>query len=92
MLDIEMLKAMPPQTIFATGIIKDNPEGLNITNSGDDLRWVAVRGRIHDWTIYVHRATNTIQQVATNGDKVLFEENIRGLVPCDDESYEMYRD
>jgi len=50
-----------------------------------------VRGSIHDWAIYVHFATNDIAFVLSQGDKVHDKENIRRLVPCDDEALAMYR-
>lgn len=80
MLTKAMLEVMPPNTIFATGEIVDNPEGINMTNSGKILRWIAKRGWIYGWTILVRE-----------GDKVTGEHNIRKLVPCDDEAWKLYR-
>ena len=91
MLDIKMLKAMPPQTLFACGITVDGPEGINMTESGNMLRWVAVRGGIWDWSIYVGLAINTNEDIKRFGDKVYAYSTIRRLVPCDDEAFAMYR-
>ena len=91
MLTLQDLKAMPPFTIFASGITIDNSDGINMTNSGKELRWVAKRGGFHDWCIYIHLATNNMDFVASYGDKILNEDNIKKLVQCDDESYAMYR-
>lgn len=92
MLTIEKLKAMPDHAFFATGTIPDNADGLNMTGSGDELRWVAVRGTgYHDWAIYVRNVAFNIYWIAESGDKVHSAENIKKLVPCDDESYAMYR-
>lgn len=90
-LTLEDLKAMEPNTIFATGCIEDKPLGLNMGNSGKMLRWVAVRGGIWDWTIYVLFADKSEYEIKSNGDKVYSKEHIRRLVPCDDESFAMYR-
>ena len=89
-LTLEMLKEMKPG-IFARGETTDSPEGCNITNSGDLLRWVAVRGGIHDWAIYCHFADKDWEWIRLNGDKIYNENNIRKIVECDDESFKMYR-
>jgi len=92
MLDLEMLKIIPAGTVFGEGIVIDNPDGINMTNSGKDLRWVAKKGfGYDDWAIYIHWADNDILFVAEQGDKVNWEDNIRKLVPCTDEVYEKYR-
>lgn len=91
MLTIEKLKAMEPFTIFASGTIEDNPDGLHMTGSGKLLVWVAKRGQIHDWCIYTHWAENGKAYAASNGDKVYSTEHIKKLVPCDDEAFAMYR-
>lgn len=52
-LTLEALKQMPPHTIIAHGETIDNPDGINIDNSNHNLYWVAKRGEIHDWAIYV---------------------------------------
>lgn len=94
MLTIKMLKDMPSDTIFAQGTIKDDPSGINMANTGKDLKWVAVRGGIHDWAIYcdnVYFPQATFQDVRNYGDKVHDEVHIRKLVECDDEAFKMYR-
>ena len=91
MLTLKQLKEMPEHTVFAKGETHDGPNGCNMTGSGKILRWVAVRGEVHDWCIYVGWVTKPFDIVRSNGDKVLGEINIRRLVPCTDEAFEMYR-
>jgi len=92
MLTLKMLKEMAPHTIIATGCMEDNPLGLYMAGTGRMLRWVAVRGGIHDWAIYAHFASDhTVDDVRREGDKVIMENNIKRLVPCDDEAFAMYR-
>ena len=91
MLDIQMLKTMPPLTIFATGVTTDDENGINMTRSGKELRWIACRGGIWDWCIYCHWSDKTIEWIHDYGDKVTSKENIKKLVPCDDEAFQMYR-
>ena len=91
LLTLEDLKNMDPKTIFATGEIIDSPEGINMTNSGKRLRWVAVRGDIHDWTIYCHFADKGLDWIRRQGDKIHSVDNIKKLCPCDDEAFKMYR-
>jgi len=93
MLTVEMLKDMPPGTVFATGEIENSPEGLFMINNniGRKLLWAAKRGHIYDWAIYCYWAENGLDFVLSNGDKVMDRQNIKKLVPCDDEALKMYR-
>lgn len=92
MLDIETLNIIPENTIFGTGIVLDNPKGININNSNKELRWVAIKGYgYNDWCIYAHLSENNMTEVKRNGNKVYFESNIRKLVPCTDEVFKKYR-
>lgn len=91
MLSLKQLQDMPPHTVFATGETVNSPEGINMSNDGRTLRWVAKRGQIHDWAIYIGISSWSEELVKTNGDKVTGEHNIKKLVPCDDEAFGMYR-
>lgn len=92
MLTKQMLMDMPIGNIFASGEIEDSPKGINMTNSCNMLRWIAKRGDgYHDWTIYCHWNYHTFDWITRYGDKVYSEANIKKLVPCDDESYSLYR-
>jgi hypothetical protein len=91
MLTKEMLKILRPNTVFATGILPDSPEGINMTRSGKDLRWVAVSGTFEDWTIYCHWAAYPEEYIARHGDKIYDKTHIKRCVPCDDEAYKKYR-
>lgn len=91
MLTLQELKDIEPNTMFATGLTVDSPDGVNMTNSERPLRWVAVRGGIHDWAIYIQNSGWGEAQVRSNGDKVRREEHIKKLVPCDDQAFAMYR-
>lgn len=92
-LTLDMLKAMAPHEIIATGMIADGPyPGLHMTNTEQMLRWVAVRGGYWDWAIYVHTADMPIGYVMESGDKLRNREKARWLVPCDEAAFNMYRD
>jgi hypothetical protein len=91
MLTLQQLKDMPSHTVFAHGETVNSPEGINMSNDGRTLHWVAKRGEIHDWAIYIGIASWSDELIKTNGDKVTGADNIKKLVPCDDEAYEMYR-
>lgn len=90
-LTLAILKKLPENTIFARGETIDSPEGINMSRSGKPLRWVAERGGIHDWAIYIHFADHDYEWIRRHGDKVFFEDHIRKLVPCDSEAFRMYR-
>ena len=50
-LTLQKLKDMTPG-IFAQGETIDSSEGANMANTGKKIKWVAVRGIIHDWDFY----------------------------------------
>jgi len=89
MLNVKELNKLK-EGIFASGTVSDNPVGINMTNSDKLLRWVAVKGYAHDWTIYCHWADKSKDWIKQSGDKVCSEENIKKLVPCDDEAFSKY--
>ena len=91
MLTLKMLNDMPAHTIFASGMAIDNEEGLFMTGSGKELRWVAVRGGIDDWAIYCHFADKDWSFVRDYGDKVTMKHHIKNLVSCTDEAFKRYR-
>lgn len=92
MLDLKMLIDMPGGTKFATGEAMDNPKGLCMANTGRKLRWVAVKGHAHgDWAIYCQFTNWSIDEIASNGDKIANTINIKRCVPCDDEALVHYR-
>lgn len=93
MLTLQQLKEMPPATVFASGEVENSPDGIFMTseNVGKKLLWAAKRGGIYDWAIYIHWAEKGLEYALTHGDKVYKDEYIRKLVPCDDESLQMYR-
>lgn len=90
MLDKQMLEAMPPGTLFATGTETDVHDGLHMANTGRELRWVAVRRHGPGWCIYCHFASQDIEWIRRHGDKVCFKDHIRKLVPCDDDAFKLY--
>ena len=78
--------------IFMEGLTVDSPDGINMTNSGKALRWIAKRGYgKYDWAIYIYWAEYDAEYIALNGDKVLSESNIKKLVKCTDKAFSLYR-
>jgi hypothetical protein len=77
--------------VFASGIVKDDNSGINMTNTGNDLRWIAKAGGGNDWAIYIHWAFRNEEWITKHGDKVTFESHIRKLIPCDIEVFNLYR-
>jgi hypothetical protein len=75
----EELKAMKPDTIFASGV--DQKWG----------HWVAVRGGIHDWAIYYKKWAPNDLEVARNGDKLCDVRRAVQLVDADPEMTSWYR-
>lgn len=86
-LTLQRLKDMESDTIFDSGISTT----LNLINSNESLRWVAVRGGYHDWSIFAHKEKMSKENIADQGDKISSLDIVRRLVPCDNEALEMYR-
>ena len=91
MLTIEQLEAMPYGTIFATGVAWDKPGGLFMAGTSKELRWVAVRGGIADWTLYCHFSSHDTEWIKRLGYKVCMEHHIKMLVPCYQAAFNAYR-
>jgi hypothetical protein len=85
MMTIEDLKEMEPGHIINTGVV------LNSRLYHQPVRWVAVRGRIHDWAIYYEKEEKSVEWVRNHGNKCFTESVIKELVPCDDTAMRMYR-
>ncbi len=94
-LTLQMLKDMDPGKVFAKGEILNDELPTPMVNPSEypnlELCWVAKRGGYWDWAIYIAKAEMGFEYAKTNGDKTFSENNIRFLVPCDDDSYKMFR-
>lgn len=62
-----------------------------MTNSGEELKWIAKKGFGNDWAIYIHWAHKSEEWIERHGDKVRSEDNIKKLTPCDKAVFEKYR-
>ena len=120
MLTLEELKAMKPDTVFAKGqalILHPWFNNTKITCLDKDgnfvergkyckVKWLAIRGRIHDWAIYHSLDANlekadyldgfshlerSWEDIADYGAKLRSIEKIKELVQPDDEALEWYR-
>ncbi len=93
MLTLDDLKAMKPFEVFAHGTTTNDIKGMWMSpnREGDTIRWVAVRGGIHDWAIYCHFEEYPVDWIAKHGNKVWFVDDVKKLVPCDDEAFKFYR-
>ena len=93
MLTLKRLKEMKPHTVFASGETVDSVAGCNVADTGETIKWVAVRGYIHDWCIFTdnpYHPMRSLEDVVRLGDKIHDEKNIKFLVPCDEEAFKMY--
>jgi len=91
MLTLQQLKKMMPNTIFAKGEaeIEDHWD----TSKTMQIKWIAIRGGIHDWAIYYNLIVEdkSDEEIKNYGEKMHKEESIKTCVPCDDEAFDMYR-
>ena len=86
----EMIQPNQPKVI-AEGITTDNEHGLNMTGSGETLKWVVTRGNNYDWAVYTHWSNFSTEVILRNGDKVKDKRNILNIIECSDELLKKYR-
>lgn len=93
LLTMAQLKAFKPGEVFATGTVLNNPDGIYMTDTdlNRPMLWVAKRGAVDDWAIYIHWQDMGQAYVISNGDKVRSTKNIINLVPCDVDALAAYR-
>lgn len=91
MMDLTQFEKIEPGEIFASGTIEDSPKGINMANTGQELRWIAKKGFGNDWAIYCHWNKFSDETIARMGQKVASNDNIEKLVPCTIEMLNRYR-
>lgn len=87
------LKEMGAREVFARGEVVNSPEGVYMTveHIGRKLKWIAQRGGMWDWTIYIGWADRSWDEILSNGDKVINPDNIKKMVPADEWAMKLYR-
>lgn len=88
---LEEFEQIPDGTVFATGTLPNSPEGIFMTRTGGELRWIAKKGYGYDWTIYCHWARSSIEYIEQSGDKVLNNANILKCLPGAEPFLHLYR-
>ena len=89
LLTLEMFEAMPNGEIFriVTTKIQNVHEPLKA-----ELTFICKKADSgHDWAIYGHFSDKEISFIASQGDKVFTEREIRDICPCTDDVYAKYR-
>ena len=91
MLTLKQFNQIEPGKTLAFGTLPNSPEGLFMTSTGGELKWVAKKGWANDWTIYCHWSDKSLEWIEQHGDKVHTEIHIRRCVPCEDAVLNTYR-
>jgi hypothetical protein len=93
MYTLKQLQELPPHSIIDSGEVINSPEGVFMTDSdiGRTMRWVAKRGLVDDWAIYIHWSEHDIDYIKRQGTKITTPRFIEKLVPCDEEMLKRYR-
>lgn len=87
----EKLDKFEPGTIFASGLDFDGENGINLWNTGELLRWVAVRGGVDDWAVYANKSKKTAEYIKDYGCKLSRKEATK-LVIGNQDFCNRYRD
>jgi len=95
---LHILEDMNPHENIIAGTFLNDDSDIMFTEflHGDDvkgkrLRYIAKRGEIHDWAIYVDLEKFPDHKILNNGQKVYDLNVVKQLVKCDDKALEMYR-
>lgn len=88
---VEEFNKVESGAVIKEGLTIDSPVGINMTNSGKELRYVVKKGWADDWCIYTHFSYYNGKTVAMSGDKVHDKDNIQRVFPCTDEMMDRYR-
>lgn len=92
MITVELLERVSPGTVIGAGVFIDGPQDANINGSGKLCRWVAVRGGIRDWAVYVGPYNWMVSDIAKSGDKVSLNNAQRFLCIDGDSVRRLYRE
>lgn len=92
-LTIKELKEAKPKSIIRTGVSLYGKTYMEAMPNGHPVlfAWVVVRGDMPDWCIYFGSVKDSNERIASHGTKVYERKTIRGLVPCSDEVFRLYR-
>lgn len=92
-LTLKKLADLPTGAIIASGKVINSEQGIFITPThvGRMMKWIAKKGDVTDWAIYIHWVEMDDEMVLSQGDKVRGTENIMKLVPCEQEVLKVYR-
>jgi len=89
-LDLKLIEENKGKIVHE-GITTDNADGINMTGIGQLLKYVVkIRDGGDEWCIYIHTSTWTSEWIADNGDKVTSESNIKKIVDCSEEVFQLY--
>lgn len=92
MVTVELLKSISVGTIFRTGISFSSDLVASYGDQGSGyVKWVAVRGIVEDWAIYVGPAYWDDDKVKNSGNKIYRQATIEDLVLAEKEAYRLYR-
>ena len=79
----KVLIAEKPGTILAVGMSWDTEWGVNFKLTGEKVKWVAVKGRNNEWTVFFGNPEAPQWKIMRYGRKVNGD-NVRNLVQASD--------
>ena len=93
MLTLEELNDLPKGVVFKVGVTTNDENGVFMTNErkNQKLLYVAKKGTINDWAIYVGWLGQSVDQVRDYGQKIQNLFNVKKLIPCTEEVLKRYR-
>jgi len=80
----DLINLDPGVFMFGTAFTHELHKGMH-------TKWIAKRGQFNDWAIYMGSDTYSWDYILCYGHKARTRSLIKKLVPCDYESFQMYK-
>lgn len=91
MITLEIFKKLPNSQPFLIGLTIDDYTGVNLNGTGELRKFVAQKGDVDDWALYLGLPDWSYERVMEMGFKIYDKKNIMNVVNCEDEVLNLYR-
>lgn len=91
MITLDIFKKLPNSEPFIMGLTFDDNTGVNLDGTRELRKFVAKKGQIDDWTLYLGMPDWDYEEVMNMGSKIYDKKNIMNVINCDKEVLNLYR-
>lgn len=91
MITLDVFKKLPNSQPFLMGLTIDDHTGVNLDGTGQLRKFVAKKGQVDDWALYLGLPEWDYDKVMDMGSKIYDKKNITNVINCDEEVLNLYR-